>query len=182
MTILPGTAVPTLSLPTVSGRDWSQASDTATAFTMVVFYRGFHCPKCKEQLLDLQTHLADLQAVGTSVTAISMDPADRAERTRDEWGLQQLEIAHSLTETQAREWGLFISSSRGKTSMGVEETKIFCEPGLFLVRPPSHADAGTLYASWVQSVPFARPPVADLISMIKFVADKDYPPRGTVSG
>ena len=74
-----------------------------------------------------------------------------------------------------------MSSSRGKTSMGVEELKVFNEPGLFIIRPPKHEAAGTLYASWVQSVPFARPQTSDLVSMLKFVNEKDYPPRGTLA-
>ena len=86
MTILPGTDVPSLSLPLVAGGTWSLDTSEATKFTIVVYYRGYHCPKCKEQLLDLQEHLAALEATGADVVAISMDPQDRAEKARDESG------------------------------------------------------------------------------------------------
>ncbi|MDD9910564.1 MAG: peroxiredoxin-like family protein [Ahrensia sp.] len=174
--LIPSKPIPPLSLKLVDGNDWSTQSAAGENFALITFYRGFHCPKCKEQLQELQSNLTALRDRGVSVTAISMDPQGRAERARDEWDLDALPIAYGLTQEQAAEWGLHLSTSRGKTSMGVEETKIFNEPGLFLVR----AD-GTLYASWVQTVPFARPKTADLLSMIDFVLDKDYPPRGTLA-
>ena len=58
---------------------------------------------------------------------------------------------------EARQWGLYISSGRGKTSTGVEEPALFSEPGLYPVRP-----AGTLYFGTVQTMPFARPRFADI--------------------
>lgn len=140
--LVPGKSVPSLTLKHIEGRDWLSDSEVGANFSLLVFYRGYHCPKCKEQLLELQEKLADFQARGTSVAAISMDPQDRAEKARDEWGLQRLSIVYGLSEEQARAWGLHMSSSRGKTSMGVEELKIFNEPGLFLLR-----NDGTLYAS-----------------------------------
>ena len=173
--ILPGKKVPALSLKLTDGLDWSLADETTGAFNLVVFYRGYHCPKCKDQLLDIQDHLVELQDLGVTTIAVSMDDAERAERARDEWGLQQIRFAHSLTAAGAREWGLFLSTSRGKTSIGVDEAALFNEPGLFLVKSD-----GTLFASWVQTAPWARPNTTDIISAVRFIQDKDYPPRGVV--
>jgi hypothetical protein len=47
------------------------------------------------------------------------------------------------------------------------------EPGLFLIRPD-----GTLYCSSVQTMPFARPHVGDVLQAIAFITEKNYPPRG----
>ena len=79
------------------------------------------------------------------------------------------------TLAAARDWGLFISSSRGKTSAGIEEPAQFSEPGVFLVRPD-----GTLYWSAIQTMPFARPHFRELLSAVDFVIAKDYPARGEV--
>lgn len=49
----------------------------------------------------------------------------------------------------------------------------FSEPGLFLIRPD-----GTLFASTVQTMPFARPKFDDLLGAIQFVIKNDYPARG----
>jgi hypothetical protein len=97
----------------------------------------------------------------------------RAEQARQQWELDGLEIGYGLSLDQARAWGLYISNSRGVTSVGIEEPKQFNEPGLFLVRPD-----GMLYWAMVQSVPFARPRFDEVLKAIDFIEAKDYPPRG----
>ena len=174
MAILPGTAVPALNLPLAGGGTADMSDADGKAFTLLVVYRGYHCPKCRDQLQDIEAKLDGFADAGVHVVAASTDPQDRAERAKDEWGLPGLPIAYDMSEAQAREWGLFISTSRGKTSIGVDETNTFAEPGLFLIRSD-----GTLYASWVQTVPFGRPHADEIIGMVKFVQEKDYPPRGT---
>ena len=173
--ILPRSAVPPLKVSLADGGDFDLARDGGDSFTMVVFYRGLHCPKCKDQLQDLKAALSDFAAEGVAIVGLSMDDAERAERTLSEWELDGLPLGYGVEAGEARAWGLFLSSGRGVTSIGVEETKVFNEPGLFLV----NAD-GTLYASWVQTVPFARPPVDQLLSMVKFVKEKGYPERGVL--
>ena len=68
------------------------------------------------------------------------------------WKLQHVDLAYGLPLDEARAWGLYVSTSRGKTSLGIEEPAMFSEPGLFLVRPD-----GTLYWGNVSTMPFARP-------------------------
>ena len=77
----------------------------------------------------------------------------------------------------ARKWGLYISSSRGKTSINIEEPSLFSEPGVFLVRPD-----GTLYYGAVQTMPFARPLFSELLQAIDFAIARDYPARGEYDG
>lgn len=92
---------------------------------------------------------------------------------QEQWGLETLTVGYDLPLDDARAWGLFISSGRGKTSTGVEEPALFSEPGLFLVRPD-----GTLYASSVNTMPFARPNFGELLQSLTFIIEKDYPARG----
>jgi len=174
--LVPGTQTPDLSLKLTDGSNWSANTSSGENFSLLVFYRGYHCPKCREQLLEIQSHLPALSEKGVNVTAISMDPQDRAEKTPSEWEISELDIAYGLSETEARAWGLHMSASRGKTSIGVEELKIFNEPGMFLIR-----NDGSLFASWVQTVPAGRPNIEELIGFINFVLTKDYPPRGTLA-
>ena len=75
----------------------------------------------------------------------------------------------------ARQWGLYISTSRGKTSTGIVEPDLFSEPGIFIVRPD-----GTLYFGNVQTMPFARPQFAEILGALDFVLKNDYPARGEV--
>lgn len=95
---------------------------------------------------------------------ISSDTEERARQTASEWQLGNLTVSYGLDLAAARAWGLFISTSRGKTSAGIEEPAQFSEPGVFLVR----AD-GTLYWSAIQTMPFARPHFRELLSAVDFV-------------
>lgn len=169
----PRQPVPPLEVSTLDGQPWKLADQKPDRFTMVVFYRGLHCPQCRRYVKGLADQLGDFKERGVDVIAISTDERERAEQARQRWELDGLEIGYGLTLDQARAWGLYISSSRGVTSVGIEEPQRFNEPGLFLVRPD-----GTLYWAAVQSVPFARPHFDEVLKAIDFILAKDYPPRG----
>ena len=168
MAIKPRTKVPALSLPLVGGGQFELARSAPTAFTMMVAYRGLHCPICKTYLRELDRKLAEFEALGVKAVAVSADTQERAEKTKAEWGIERLPIAYGLAIEAARAWGLFISA-------GVKdgEPSLFSEPGLFLIRPDQ-----TLYAASIQTMPFARPSFADVLAGVKFVSEKDYPARG----
>lgn len=144
---------------------------------MIVFYRGLHCPVCMKYLRELEALLPEYERRGTKVIAISSDTPERAEEMARKIGANNLRFGHSLPLTVARQWGLYISASRGKSSIGVEEPPLFSEPGVFLVRPD-----GTLYYAAVQTMPFARPLFSELLQAIDFAIDKDYPARGEYDG
>ena len=42
--LMPDSQAPVLSLPLVGGGTWSLADQNPKNFTMVIFYRGLHCP------------------------------------------------------------------------------------------------------------------------------------------
>ncbi len=171
--LTPRQPAPPLEVQTVDGNPWKLADQRPDAFTMAVFYRGLHCPVCSRYLKGLTDQLGAFEARGVEVIALSTDDRERAARARRDWELGELEVGYGLTIEQARAWGLYISNSRGLTSVGIEEPKQFNEPGLFLIRPD-----GSLYLAAVQSVPFARPHFDELLNAIDFIKSKDYPPRG----
>src|SRR3972149_1495142 len=102
-------------------------------------------------------------------------PGGQAPRIRQARGVPTLRPGPGPARRPARPFGLWIPPSRGKTSAGIEETSLFNEPGLFLIKPDR-----TLYCASVQTMPFARPQFADLLGAIDFVIDKNYPARGEV--
>ena len=168
-TLNPLDKAPDLTLPLVGGGDWSLADQTPDSFTMILVYRGYHCPVCKGYLGKLNS-LMDLAAEnGLGVVAVSMDGAERAATAKDEWGLDKVDVAYGLTEEKAREWGLFISSSIKEA-----ESDIFAEPGLFWVTAE-----GTIYLVDVANMPFARPDLEILIPKAGFASANGYPARGT---
>ncbi len=174
-TIIPRQQVPALSVPTVGGEMWTLAEQSPESFTLIVFYRGLHCPICSRYLGDLDRKLEKFGQKGVTALAISNDGLERAEMAKSEWKLSNLPVGYDLSLECAREWGLFISTSKGKTSTGVEEPALFIEPGLFLVRPDN-----TLYCSSVQTMPFARPSFTEVLGAVDFVLANDYPARGEV--
>ena len=174
--LFPRQTVPDLAVPTVGGGTWRLAEQQPEHFTMVVFYRGLHCPICATYLRDLDGKLGDFAKRGVNVVAISTDDAARAEQSKEKWRIGSLPIGYGLDLDTARRWGLYVSSGRGTTSAGVAEPALFAEPGLFVARPDR-----TLYFGTVQTMPFARPHFADILGALDFVIAKSYPARGEVT-
>lgn len=173
MSLQPRQPVPALTVPTLDGQQWNLAEQKPANFTLIVFYRGLHCPICKMYLRELQRKLPEFANHGVTVLALSSDVEERARQAHADWELAGLTMGYGLSIDKAREWGLYVSSSRGKSSTGVEEPALFSEPGLFLVRPD-----GTLYAGAVQTMPFARPNFGELLKSLEFIIANDYPARG----
>ena len=175
--LMPRQPVPTLSVPTVSHGNFGLGEDAAPNFTMLVFYRGLHCPICLKYLLELGRLQSEFDKRGVKVIALSSDTRERAQAMADKLMAPDLRVGYELPLAKAREWGLYLSTSRGTTSIGIEEPALFSEPGLFIVRPD-----GTLYYSAVQTMPFARPHFDELLSALDFALAKNYPARGEYVG
>lgn len=167
-TPLPQQPAPALSFPLTGGETWTLAEQQPEHFTLVVFYRGLHCPVCESYTQKLQSLLSDFAERGTEAVAVSMDGEARARKSVGDWGLDELRVGYDLSEEQARAWGLYFSE--GITD---EEPDFFNEPGLFLVKPD-----GTLYYAAVNSMPFGRPDLGDMAQALDFVLENDYPARG----
>lgn len=103
--------------------------------------------------------------LGVSVVAISTDPEDRARKAVDKWQLGSLPVAFGLPIATAQSLGLAISSA-----IRDGETSLFAESGVFFVR----AD-GTLHGSIVNTFPFARPVVSDLVEVAQAAKERNYP-------
>ena len=173
--LMPRKPVPALSLPLVGGGTWSLADQSPDHFTMIVFYRGLHCPVCSTYLGDLNRKAGQFAERGTGILVASSDDGERAAEAKETWGLDGLDMAYGLPLGEAGKWGLYVSSGIGKTSIGIEEPAQFAEPGLFLVRPD-----GTLYFGAVQTMPFARPAFGDILKALDFAIARDYPARGEI--
>lgn len=166
--IKPETTVPNLSLSLINNTQWELNAQQSDKFTMLVFYRGLHCPICKTYLEALATKLNDFSERGVHLIAISCDSEERAKKAGEEWDIPEIPVGFNLSIDEAREWGLYISES-----ISDKEPDTFSEPGLFLIKPD-----GTLYASAIQTMPFARPDWDDILNAIDYVTKNDYPARG----
>lgn len=173
--LMPRQPVPALEVPTVGGGRWNLADQRPERFTLLVFYRGLHCPVCAKYLRELSATLDAFKARGVEAIALSSDSKERAEQAKANWQLGELTLGYDLSLDKAREWGLYLSIGRGKTSIGIEEPPVFNEPAVYLVRPD-----GTLYYGAVQTMPFARPHFGELLTAVDFALQKDYPARGEI--
>ncbi len=169
----PRQPVPQLAVSLMDDTLWQLHDQHPENFVVLAFYRGRHCPVCKRSLTDLNRKMPEFEKRGVTVLALSSDTKERALDTQSAWDIPNVPLAYGLTIEKAREWGLYISTSRGKTSLGIVEPPIFSEPALFLIKPDM-----TLYASIVQTMPFARPYFAEVLSAIDYILKNDYPARG----
>ena len=175
--LMPRYPVPALNVPLTTGGRYVLGAAPGDTFDLLVFYRGLHCPLCAKYLLELERLAPEFASRGVQVVALSSDDADRAQQMATKVNASGIKFGYGLSLRSAREWGLYISASRGKTSIGIDEPALFSEPGVFIVRPD-----GTLYYGAVQTMPFARPPFQDLLGAIDFAIAKDYPARGEYTG
>lgn len=168
MKLTPGAPVPDLTLPLVGGGTFTLNDDAPENFTIVVFYRGLHCPVCKMYLEKLNGLAQGYADAGFDVVVASMNTEDVARRTTSEWDIGNLKVAYGLTEAGARAWGLWVSRAIKEA-----EAEVFCEPGMVWVRPD-----GRLYMIDIANMPWARPDLEFLLSKVPMAVEKSYPARG----
>lgn len=175
--LIPRLPVPHLNVETVAHGSFDLSTETSSRFTLLVFYRGLHCPICAKYLIELERAMPEFEKRQVRVIALSSDDRERTVEMSKKINASRLPMGYDLDLPTAREWGLYISEGRGKTSIGIEEPSRFSEPGVFLTKPDD-----TLYYGSVQTMPFARPNFTDLIGAIDFAVANDYPARGEYVG
>ncbi len=164
----PQAPAPDLAVETLGDGGFTLAEQHPERFTMIVFYRGVHCPVCTEYVGELAQRVDEFRDRGVGVIAVSGDSRERAERAQREWNLGDLEVGYGLSTETMRDWGLFVS--RGITD---DEPEQFSEPGLFLID-----SEGAVFYEGINSMPFGRPPLGEMRGAVDFVRENEYPARG----
>lgn len=176
MRVIPGDTMPAIDARLAGGGRWALAREKAEKLALLAFYRGVFCPVCRGWLADLDRLVPEFERRGVSVIALSCDRKDGAEKAVAEWGLKNLRVGYKLDPEDARRAGLYISEGRGISPVtGQKEPMLFSEPGILLVRPE-----GELYAAWIQSTPYSRPHLAEVLAAVDNFLARDLPdPRGS---
>ncbi len=170
----PAEMVPNLTVETLSHGRFDLREHAGTNGTLLIFYRGLHCPLCIRQMSELDAKLGLFDDMGVETIMLSGDDQARAQETADKAQIENTKVGYGMSLAAARDdWGLHLSSAR----TGSTEAAYFFEPGHFYIAPNQ-----TLYFGWVQTSPFARPQIDDLHNAIKFALEKSYPPRGMFRG
>jgi peroxiredoxin len=180
MRVIPGDTMPAIDARLVKGQNgggrWALAQEKPEKLSLLAFYRGIFCPVCRAWLGDLDRLAPEFERRGVSVIALSCDKKDSAEKALTEWGIRNMRIGYRLDPEDARRAGLYISEGRGvNPATGQKEPMLFCEPGILLVRPE-----GELYAAWIQSTPYARVHLSEVLVAVDNFIEKNIPePRGS---
>jgi len=175
--LIPRQKTPSLTIATLDHGAFDLAAETSERGTVICFYRGLHCPICANYLMEFEKRVGEFAKRGVASIAISSDGEERTRAMADKISSTELRFGYDLSLSAAKEWGLYISAGRGKTSIGIEEPDLFSEPGLFMVTPEQ-----TLYYGSTQTMPFVRPHFSELVSALDFAIEKNYPARGEYTG
>lgn len=159
---------PNLKLKLLGGKEWNLQEQNPSSFTMIVFYRGLHCPICKKYLQQLQELSPDFKVRGVDIIAVSMDSEKRARLSRQKWEIPNLTLGYELDENTVRDWSLYLSA-------GVKEGEpdVFSEPGLFLIDKNDQ-----VYYSAINSNPWGRPYLPSFVKAVDYIVSANYPARG----
>lgn len=165
-----GSKFPGISVPLVTGGSISLGGlKEEERWTLIVVYRGRHCPLCVNYLSKLQEMKQEFLDSGTDIIALSGDGLEKAQEQVSVGDLT-IPVGYDLSISQMQELGLYISHPRS-----AEETdKPFPEPGLFVL-----TSDGTIQILDISNAPFSRPDLPSILRGIKFGREKGYPVRGT---
>jgi peroxiredoxin len=164
-------AAPALSFPLLSGETFTLTDRQPKNFTVVIFYRGAHCPICLNYIQEIEENYPTALDSGTEIVVVSMDTKDAAEASTKNIA-RTVPVGYGLTEEMARSWGLYISGARD----GSNEPAIFSEPGLFVICPDT-----TVSMAMIQSSPFTRPSIQQLLDGLGYMIEHKYPARGELT-
>lgn len=163
-----GKKIEPLSFPPVDGSKQVTIGGERERWTLLIVYRGRHCPRCKRYLNKLNSALPSWTDI-MDVVVVSADTQEKAMADREEFGWT-FDLCYGMTEIQMRALGLYVSEPLSEA----ETTGLFAEPGTFAIRPD-----GSLMLVDISNGPAARPDLEELLDGMKFNIENDRPVRGT---
>ncbi|ALF56592.1 alkyl hydroperoxide reductase [Nostoc piscinale CENA21] len=167
--LLMGNLAPVLEVKTLNGTIWKLADQTPNNYTMIVFYRGLHCPICEQYITDLEQKLDAFQKLGVEAIAISGDSLEKTQQFQQQANIQNTTIGYDFTPDDMRRWGLYLTKGHFES-----EPALFSEPAVFLIKPD-----GRLYFANIGTHPFSRVDFAFLLKGLEYIIPRNYPFRGT---
>lgn len=143
---------------------------TKDNWTLLVVYRGKHCPRCKKYLNILNDMRAAWHDAGFDIAVVSADTEEKARADQAEFGWV-FDLGYGMSEDQMETLGLYVTEPLSAS----ETDRRFAEPGTYVIRPD-----GSILLISISNGPSARPELTELLDGMIFTKDNDRPPRGTV--
>ena len=100
-----GEAAPDFTLPDIDGAPTRLSTLLARGPVVLTFYRGAWCPYCNTQLRDYQQHLAEIDASGASLVAISPQVPDSSTAMQERNELS-FPVLSDVGNVVSREYGI----------------------------------------------------------------------------
>lgn len=158
---------PQLSVKTLGGGTTIVGENT-DRWTMLVVYRGKHCPRCKKYLNKLNDMRQAWQNAGIDIICLSADPRKKAQADLDEFGWG-FDLGYGLEVADMRRLGLYVSTPLSEA----ETDRPFAEPGTYCISPQ-----GRVQIIAISNSPAARPDLDELLDGMKFNITNNRPARG----
>ena len=105
-----GSQIPDIYFSLINGNSIRLSEETSN-WTLLIVYRGLHCPICKDYAAKFENKLSKLQNINTQLVLISADTKDKATKFAEELTLKS-KIGYGLTIDQMRKLGLYLSEPR----------------------------------------------------------------------
>lgn len=163
-----GALISPINFPSVMGGNGIVIGEPKDRWTLLIVYRGKHCPRCKRYLNKLNAALDSWTEI-MDVVVVSADSKEKALADKAEFGWK-FDLGYGLAEPQMRSLGLYVS----KPLSEAETIGLFAEPGTFAIRPD-----GSLMLADISNGPASRPDLEELLDGMKFNIENDRPVRGT---
>lgn len=123
-----GDVFPNLTFNTIDGGQIQSATRLRGSWNVILFYRGFWCPFCKNQLKSFQSGLEKLTAEGIGVLAVSVDSLEKSKGTQKETGAT-FPIAYGLPVKETAEIiGAFYDAAPTHTAPYIHSTGFLVSP------------------------------------------------------
>lgn len=169
-----GESFPPIDVKTPEGRLVSlvdvQSQIATGRWTLVVVYRGQHCPICLKYLNELAMFSGRFEALNVDLVAVSADNKKQLEQFKVNGLEVGFPILLELQTEDMKKLGLYVSEPTSDS----ETDHLFAEPGLFLVNP--HGQATMLE---IANAPFIRPNIDQFVTGLEYAMENNYPIRGT---
>ena len=81
-----GSQIPDIYFSLINGNSIRLSEETSN-WTLLIVYRGLHCPICKDYTAKFGNKLPKLEDINTQLILISADPKDKATKFAEELNL-----------------------------------------------------------------------------------------------
>jgi peroxiredoxin len=166
---IPDTILAPMTFPKLGGGEIT-VGGLKENWTLLVVYRGKHCPRCKKYLNILDAMIGDWSSAGFDVVVVSADTEEKAKADQAEFGWN-FDLAYGLSEAQMETLGLYVTDPLSPE----ESDRRFAEPGTYVLR----SDGSQIIVS-LSNGPAVRPDLVELLDGMIFNKTNDRPARGTV--